>query len=392
MLFVLLLLHDFWLLIWYFQTFDNCVVCHSFDARLLITPLVFSNLWSLHCLSFFWCMAYDYSFGIFKPLITVLLLIHGYWLHLWYFQTLDHCIVCPSFGVRLLITHLVCSNLWSLCCLSFWCTASDYSFGIFKHLIIVLVDLLLMHVIWFLLWYCQACGHCVVCLSIDAQLLIIRLVFKTFDHCVVSPSFEARLLITHFVFSSLWSLCCLSFYWCTVSDYSFDIFKTLIFVLVVLLLMHGFWLLLWFFKSLVTVLFVLLLMHDFWLLLWYFQTVDHRAVCPSFNARLLITHLVFSKLWSLCCLSFFLIYGFWLLLWYFRTFDHRACCPHFNVLLLITPLVFQTFGHCVVCPSFDAWHMITPLVFSNLWSLCCFRYTVTDYSFGILKPWITVLW
>ena len=154
-LFVLFLMYGFWLLLWYFQTLDHCVVCPSFDVRLLITHLVFSNLWSLCCVSFFWCTPSDYSLGIFKPLIVVLfvlLLMYGFWLLLWYFQTLDHCVVCPSFGARHLITPLVFSNLWSLCCLSFfWCTASDYSFDIFKPLVIVLFVFLFMHGYWLLL-------------------------------------------------------------------------------------------------------------------------------------------------------------------------------------------------------------------------------------------------
>ena len=79
----------------------------SFVLRLLITPWVSSNFWSLYCLSF------DYSF----------------WLPLWYLQTVGHCIVCPSitasdYSLWYLLTcgHcIVCPSI----------TASDYPFSIF---------------------------------------------------------------------------------------------------------------------------------------------------------------------------------------------------------------------------------------------------------------------
>ena len=98
------------------------VLLLSLHLRLLIFPLLISaNLWSLYCLSFFdWRFLiiplvsskfghsivfhssiysfWYYLFGIIKPLIIVLsvLLRFTAWLPLWYRQTFDHCIVCPS--------------------------------------------------------------------------------------------------------------------------------------------------------------------------------------------------------------------------------------------------------------------------------------------------------
>ena len=123
--------------------------------------------------------------------------------------------------------------------------------------------------------------------------------YVRFGHCVVCPPFHVRFWITSLVFSNLWSLCCLSFFSCTVLDYFFGIFKSLVIVLFVLLFMYGFLLLFCIFKSLVIVLVVLL-----FIFLLYFQTFDHCVVCPSVDVRLLITPLVFSNLWSLFCLSF----------------------------------------------------------------------------------------
>ena len=80
--------------------------CLSFiDLRILITPLV---SWPLCCLSFFdlriritplvsfghcvvvllWYTDSDYPFGIFWPLCGCPSLIYGFWLPLWYLQTL----------------------------------------------------------------------------------------------------------------------------------------------------------------------------------------------------------------------------------------------------------------------------------------------------------------
>jgi hypothetical protein len=65
-----------------------------FNLRLLITPLVSSNFWPLYCM---------------------------------------------SFDLRLLITPLLSSNFWPLYCLSvLQFKTSDYTFGIFKLLAIVL--------------------------------------------------------------------------------------------------------------------------------------------------------------------------------------------------------------------------------------------------------------
>jgi uncharacterized membrane protein len=68
----------------------------SFDLRLLITHLVSSHFWSLHCPSF------DLRLLI-TPLVSS---------HFW-------SLCCLSFDLRLLISPLVSSHFWSLYCLSF---------------------------------------------------------------------------------------------------------------------------------------------------------------------------------------------------------------------------------------------------------------------------------
>ena len=62
--------------------------------------------------------------------------IDGFWLFCWYFQAFGHCVVCPSsiyvsdypFGIFKLLAIIYVLR----------CTASDYSFSNFKHLVIVL--------------------------------------------------------------------------------------------------------------------------------------------------------------------------------------------------------------------------------------------------------------
>jgi hypothetical protein len=101
----------------------------------------------------FWFTDSDCPFGIFKLLLlivlcpSVLFLIYGFWLPLWYLQTLivDRSLsFCPFFDLRILISPLVSSNFYCrslFVVLSFsllvialsvvQITVSDYPFGTF---------------------------------------------------------------------------------------------------------------------------------------------------------------------------------------------------------------------------------------------------------------------
>ena len=308
--------------LWYLHTFGHCVVCPY-----PITPLVSSHFWPLCCLSLsdyafgiftllaivvcpypitplvsshFWplcCLSLsDYAFGIFTLLAIVLSVLIR--LRLWYLHTFGHCVVCPY-----PITPLVSSHFWPLCCLSL----SDYAFGIFTLLAIVLSVLIRLR-LWYLhtfghwplcclslsdyafgiftllaivlsvlirlrLWYLHTFGHCVVCpypitplvsshfWPLLSVLIRLRLWYlHTFGHCVVCPYPITPLVSSHF-----WPLCCLS-----LSDYAFGIFTLLAIVLSVLIRLR----------------------------LWYLHTFGHCVVCPY-----PITPLVSSHFWPLCCLS-----------------------------------------------------------------------------------------
>ena len=409
-----------WLPLWYLQTFAHCIVCPSsiygfssdypfgifkllpivLSALLrstvpdLITPVVSSNFCPLHCLPFF-----DLRFLI--------------WLPLWYLQTFSHCIVCPSLIY------------------GFW---SDYPFGIFKRLPIVLSALLrstvpdlitpvvssnfcplyclpffdLRFLIWLTLWYLQTFAHCIVCPSSIygfwsdypcGIFKILPIVLSALPLSTVSD------LITPVVSSNFCPLYCLPFF-----DLRFLI----------------------------------------WLPLWYLQTFAHCIVCPSSIYRFWYNYpLVSSNFCPLYCLPFFdLRFLIWLPLWYLLTFAHCIVCPSsiygswsdypcgifkllpiaLSALLrstvsdLINPLVssnfcplyclpffnlrfliwlplwyLQNFAHCIVCPSsiYGFWSdypcgifkllsivlsallwstvsdLITPLVSSNLCPLHC---------------------
>jgi hypothetical protein len=155
--------------------------------------------------------------------------------------------------------------------------------------------------------------------------------------------------------------------------------------------------------------------HGFWLPLWYLV-----AIMLSVPLRFTASDYPFGILWSLCCLAFFdsrllitplvscchcvvwpsSIRGFWLPLWYlvaivlsgllrFTVSDYSfgilwplCCLVFFDSRLLITPLV--SCGHCVVWPSsiHGFWLPLWYLVAIVLSDLL--RFTASDYPFGIL--------
>ena len=392
---------QFWLRLWYLQTFlvGHCNACHvsyrsdyPFDIfkffllvivfpvmwyTVLITPLISSNFscWSLYFLS---C---DLPF----------------WLPLWYLQTflVGHCISC----------HVM--------------YRSDYAFDIFKLFLLVIVFLVMWFTVlitplisssfscwslyfpscdkrfWLPLWYLQTflVGHCIACHVIYRSDYPFD-IFKLFLLVIVFPVIWFTVLITPLISSnfSCWSLYCLSCelpFWlplwylqsflvghcisCHViyrSDYPFDIFK--LFLLVIVLPVMWFTVLI---TPLISSnlncrsLYCLSCDLQFWLPLWYLQTflVGHCIAChvssrsdypfdifklfllvivfPVLWYTVLITPLISSNFscWSLYCLSCEL--PFWLTLWYLQAF-----------------LV----GHCIAC------HVIYS----------------SDYPFDIFKPFL----
>ena len=183
-----------------------------FDLR-LITTLVSSHFWSLHCLFFFdlrlittlvYFGHYLFFFGLFL-----------FDLRLIRFITFGHCIVCSS-DLRL-ITTLVSSHFWSLYCLFFFdlrlittLVSSHCSCSIFFTLLVI-VDCIVIVLLRF-----KADYH----ISIFSLLVIVLLFF-----------FDLR-LITTLVSSHFWSLSVLLRF---KADYHISIFSLLVIVLSVLL-------------------------------------------------------------------------------------------------------------------------------------------------------------
>jgi hypothetical protein len=219
---------------------------------------------------------------------------------------------CLSFYLRLLITSLVSSSFsLSFCSFSFvivWSvlflfTASDYLFGTFKILFVLLP-----------FFVC----HCIVCPSI---------------YCFWIPLWylQASLCPLPFLFFIVLSV--LLF---TTSDYLFGIFKPL-FVLLTFSFCHfivcpspiyGFWLPLWYLQASLCpfVLFILSL------------------YCLSFYLRLLITSLVSSSLsLSFCAFHFVIVLSVLLL---FTASDYLF--GTFKLLFVLLPF---SFCYCIVCPS-----------------------------------------
>ena len=350
---------QFWLPLWYLQTFlvGHCIACHviyrsdyPFDIfklfllvivlpvmwfTVLISPLISSNFscWSLYCLSCdlpfwlpHWCLqtflvghciachviySSDYPFDIFKLFLLV--------------------IVFPVMWFTVLITPLISS---SFSCWSVYCLSCDLQF-------------------WLPLWYLQTflVGHCIACHVIYSSdypfdifklsLLVIALLVMWFT-VLITP-----LISSNF---SCWSLYCLS---CDLrSDYHFDIFKLFLLVIVLPVM--------WF-----TVLITLLISSKLFLLV---------IVLPVMWFTVLITPLISSNFscWSLYCLSCEL--PFWLTLWYLQAFlvGHCIAChviyssdypfDIFKLSLLVIALLVMWFTV-----------LITPLISSNFscWSLYC---------------------
>ena len=278
---------QFWLPLWYLQTFlvGDCISCHVIYRSdypidifklfllvsvlpvmwftVLITPLISSNL---SCRSLY-CLSCDLQF----------------WLPLWYLQTflVGHCIAChviyrsdypfdifklfllvsvlPVMWFTVLITTLISSNFscWSLYCLS-----CDLPF-------------------WLPHWYLQTflVGHCIACHVIYSS-----------DYPLISSNFPC------------WSLHCLS---CDL---------------------------------------------PFWLPLWYLQTflVGHCIACHVIYV--LITTLISSNFscWSLYCLSCDL--PFWSPFWYLQNFSCWSLyCLSCDLPFWLPLWYLQTFlvGHCI---------------------------------------------
>ena len=365
------------------------------DWRLLITTLVYSSF-SIVCLSS----------------------IEGFWLPLWYIQAflLSVCRRLKAsdyyFGIynpfyclsvvhwRLLITTLICSSL-SIVCLSsiegFWLPlwyiqafllsvsrrlkASDYHFGIFKPfycLSVVDWRLLITNLVysslsivclssiegfWLSLWYIQA-----FLLSVSRPLKASDYHFGIFKPFYCLSVVDWRLLITTLVYSSL-SIVCLSS-------------------------IEGFWLPLWYILVFLLSVCCPLKTSDF-----HFGIFKPFYCMFVVDWRLPITTLVYSSL-SIVCLSS--IEGFWLPLWYIQAFLLSVCCPlktsdyHFGIFkpfyclsvvdwrLLITTLVYSSLSYCL---SVVHWRLlITTLICSSLSIVCLSSIEVSDYHFGILKP------
>ena len=473
-------IYGFWLPFWYLQDslcpialFLLSLYCLSFYLRLLITSLVSSSFSLSFCpfsfvivLSVLLFTTSDYLFGIFKLLFVLLPFffchcivcpssIYGFWLPFWYLQA-SLCpfalfilsLYCLSFYLRLLITSLVSSSLsLSFCPFQFVIvlsvlllfTASDYLFGIFK-LLFVLLPFFFCHCIvcpsiygfWLPLWYRRAslCPFALFILSLYCLsffylwLLITSLVPSSFSLSLCAFSFvivlSVRLLFTASdylfgIFKLLLSFCPFSFFIVlsvvplfTSSDYPFGIFK-LFFVLLPFSVCHC--------------IVCPSSIYDFWLPFWYLQAslcpfalFSLSLYCLSFYLRLLITSLVSSSFsLSFCPFSFVIvlsvllfttsdylfgifkllfvllpffvchcivcpsIYGFWLPLWYLQA----SLCP------------FALFRLSLYCLSFCLRLLITSLVSSSFsLSFCPFSFVIvlsvllfmaSDYLFGIFK-------
>ena len=325
---------DVWILITPLVSFGHCVVCPSMYGFWL-------PFWYLLAivLSVLRCMDSDYRFGIFWPLCC---LSFDAWILITPLVSFGHCVVCPlMYGFWLPLWYLLAIVLSVLRCMD-----SDYPFGIFWPLcclsfnVWILITPLVsfghyvvcpsMYGFWLPLWYLLAIVLSVLrcidsdypfgifwplcCLSFDVWILITPLV--SFGHCVVCPSMYGfwlplwyllaivlsvlRCMDSDYPFGIFWPLCCLSFdVWILITPLvSFG-------HCVVCPSMYGFWLPFWYLLAIV--LSVLRCMDSD-----YRFGIFWPLCCLSFDAWILITPLVSFGHCVVCPL----MYGFWLPLWY----------------------------------------------------------------------------
>ena len=439
-------IYGFWLPLWYLQAslcpfalFILSLYCLSFYLRLLITSLVSSSLSLSFCAFHFVFVLYvlllftasDYLFCTFKLLFVLLPFsfcycivcpspIYGFWLPLWYLQA-ALCpfalfllsLYCLSFYLRLLITSLLTSSFsLSFCPFSFVIvlsvllfTASDYLFGIFKPLF-VLLPFSVCHCIvspspiygfWLPLWYLQAslCPFALFLLSLYCLSFYLRLLITS----LVSTSLSLSFFPFHFVIV-------LSVLLFTASDYLLYTFK-LLFVLLPFSFCHcivcpssiyGFWLPLWYLQASLCP-FALFLLSLYCLSVFYLLLLLTSFVPSSFSLsffllslyclsffywRFLITSLVSSSFsLSFCPFSFVIVLSVRLL---FTASDYLF--GTFKLLFVILPFFFC---HCNVCPSIYGFWLPLWYLQASLCPFALFILSLYCLSFFYLRLLITSL-
>ena len=378
----------------------------------------FGIFWPFWCLSFFDLHILITSLVSFGHCVVWPSSIYRFWIHLWYLLA-----IVLSDRLRFTDSDYTFGVFWPLCCLSFFdlhiLITSLVSFG---HCVVWPSSI---YRFWIHLWYLLAIVLSdrlrftdsdytfgifwpLCCLTFfDLQILINPLV--SFGHCVVCPSsiyrswlplwyllaivlfVLLRITDSDYLFGIFWPLCCLTF---------FDLQ-----ILITSLLSFGHCVV-W--PSSI---------YRFWLPLCYLL-----AIVLSHLLRFTDSDNSFGVFWSLCCLLFFdililitslvsfghcvvwpsSIYRFWLPLWYllailmsdlfrftdsdytFGIFWPLCCLTVFDLQNLITSLV--SFGHCVVWPSsiYRFWIHLWYLLAILLSDLL--RFTDSDYTFGIFWP------
>ena len=427
---------DLQILVTSLVSFGHCVVCSSLRywfwlplwyllAIVLSDLLLFTDsdnyfgvFWSLCCLFFFDILILITSLVSFGHCVVWPSSIYRFWLHLWYLLA-----IVLSDLLRFTDSDYLFGIFWPFWCLTFFdlqiLITSLVSFG---HCVVWPFSI---YRFWLHLWYLLAIVlsdrlqftesdytfdvfWSLCCLTVfDLQILITSLV--SFGHCAVWPSSIYRFWIhlwyllaivlsdrlrftdSDYTFGIFWPLCCLTF---------FDLQ-----ILITPLVSFG--------HCVVCPSSI----YSFWLPLWYLL-----AIVLSVLLRITDSDYLFGIFWPLCCLTFLdlqilitplvsfghcvvwpsSIYRIWLHLWYllaivlsvllritdydylFDIFLPLCCLTFFDLQILITSLV--SFGHCVVSPSSNyrfwlpLWYILAILM-SDL-----FRFTDSDYTFGIFWP------
>ena len=216
--------------------------------------MISSNLWPLFCLTFSY--------------------IYGFWLHFWYLQTFGHYFVC----------------------LSVIFMASDYTFDIFKPLVIMMSVFLLY--LWLLI----------------ATLLISSIHWPLF---CVSFSYIYGFWLLHFWYLQTFGhyFVCVSLIFMTSDFYTFDIFKPLAIICLSFSYIYGFRLHFWYLQTFAhyfVCLSLIFMASDYYTFDIFKPLAIILSVFLLYLWLLITTLLISSNLRPLFCLPFSYIYGFWL--------------------------------------------------------------------------------
>ena len=153
------LYYVFWLPVSSHQTFCLFYCLSFFVLRLLTTPLVSADVFSILMSVLLRITSSNYPFGLIRRFVYSIVCPSSYyvfWLPFWFHQTFSLFYCLSFFVLRLVITPLVSSDVFSiLMSVLLRITSSDYPFGFITRFVYSIVCPSSYYVFWLPLWFHQ---------------------------------------------------------------------------------------------------------------------------------------------------------------------------------------------------------------------------------------------